>query len=152
MHLLGGTNMPAVCVCFGCLQGNVARFFNHSCDPNCLIQTVLAKGARWVTGHDAFATVMHLASHDAQQAAVLKPLATESNSCGLQAVLGCRLRVRVAHVASRQGVAVGCFGFYCRSHLLHYIVIVTSEDIPKDTELTYDYGSLYIDVSVVCIR
>jgi hypothetical protein len=40
----------------------------------------------------------------------------------------------------------------CRSHLLHYIVIVAAEDIPKYTELTYDYGSMYIvqgDVSAV---
>lgn len=28
--------------------------------------------------------------------------------------------------------------------MLHYIVIVAAEDIPKYTELTYDYGSLYI--------
>ena len=32
----------------------------------------------------------------------------------------------------------------CRSQLLHYIVIVAAEDIPKYTELTYDYGSMYI--------
>jgi hypothetical protein len=30
-----------------------------------------------------------------------------------------------------------------RSHLLHYIVIVALEDIPKFTELTYNYGSMY---------
>jgi hypothetical protein len=31
-----------------------------------------------------------------------------------------------------------------RSHLLHYVVIVAAEDIPKYTELSYDYGNLYI--------
>ncbi|KIY99667.1 putative Histone-lysine N-methyltransferase, H3 lysine-9specific SUVH3 [Monoraphidium neglectum] len=53
------------------LRGNVARFVNHSCDPNCLVQTVLS-------------------------------------------------------------------GF-CRSHVLYYAVIVTGQDIPAGTELTYDY-------------
>jgi SET domain-containing protein len=28
------------------LQGNVARFLNHSCDPNCVIQQVFAGQAR----------------------------------------------------------------------------------------------------------
>lgn len=35
---------------------------------------------------------------------------------------------------------------YCRSHLLHYVVIVAAEDIPKMTELTYDYGRHYVQV------
>jgi hypothetical protein len=30
------------------LQGNVGRFLNHSCSPNCLVQTVFAGNARWV--------------------------------------------------------------------------------------------------------
>jgi hypothetical protein len=29
-------------------QGNVGRFINHSCDPNCLLQPVLARNARCV--------------------------------------------------------------------------------------------------------
>ena len=29
------------------LQGNCARFANHSCDPNCIVQTVFAGNARW---------------------------------------------------------------------------------------------------------
>jgi hypothetical protein len=37
--------MTQVLVCLS-LQGNVARFINHSCDPNCLVQPVLAKNAR----------------------------------------------------------------------------------------------------------
>lgn len=37
--------------------------------------------------------------------------------------------------------------------MLHYMVIVVAEDIPKYTELTYDYGSDYVlegDVSACC--
>jgi hypothetical protein len=29
------------------LQGNVGRFLNHACSPNCLVQTVFAGNARW---------------------------------------------------------------------------------------------------------
>jgi hypothetical protein len=31
-------------------RGNVARFINHSCNPNCLVQTVLTGNARWGSG------------------------------------------------------------------------------------------------------
>lgn len=132
------------------LRSNVARFVNHSCAPNCLVQTVMAGCCRCVCACVVWLCALRMVLV-LEKATPCSPICLGRRSWRAAADGRCRCYLSLLQsalpyvdfqrtalwvaIANRSNTHVILTH---RSHIMYYAAIVTAEAVPAGTELTYN--------------